>query len=83
MKTTSHHDAIAGARGEVDVLGVAGDAAVPPLDVAGHVLQHAVDALAGTVGAWGRGKGHGETQGNNRDRWETERGRREGERMCE
>lgn len=46
-----YHDAVAGARGEIDVVGVAGNAAVPPLNVAGHVLQHAVDALAGAVGA--------------------------------
>lgn len=44
-----HHDAVAGPRGEVNVVGVAGNAPVPPLDVEGHVLPHRFDALAGAV----------------------------------
>lgn len=51
-----YHDAVAGARGEIDIVGVAGNATVPPLDVASHVLQHTVDALAGAVSAWERAK---------------------------
>ena len=50
MRRASYHDAVAGPRGEVNVVGVAGHAAVSPLDVSGHVLTHRVDALTGTVG---------------------------------
>lgn len=45
-----YHDGFAGSGAEVDVVGVGGDPAVPPLDVARHVLPDALDPLAGTVG---------------------------------
>lgn len=48
----SYHDGVAGARGEVDVVWVGGDPAVSLLDVARHILAHALDALAGAVGSW-------------------------------
>lgn len=54
MRGDQYHDAVAGPRGEVNVVWVAGHAAVPPLDVAGHILAHRADALAGAVGACGR-----------------------------
>lgn len=47
----SHHNAIAGPCGEVNVVRVAGYAAIPSLNVAGHVPSHRVDALTGAVGA--------------------------------
>lgn len=50
----SHHNAIAGPCGEVNVVRVAGHTAIPSLNVVGHVPSHRVDALAGAVGAWRR-----------------------------
>lgn len=50
----AYHDAVAGPRGEVNVVWVAGHAAVPSLNVAGHILTHGVYALTGTVGTCGR-----------------------------
>lgn len=47
-----YHDGIAGPGGQIDVVGVRGDSAVPPLDVARHILTDALDALAGAVGTW-------------------------------
>lgn len=44
-----YHDGVAGSGGEVDVVGVGGDSAVPLLDVARHVLPDALDALARAV----------------------------------
>lgn len=45
-----YHNAVAGPSGEVNVVWIAGHAAVTPLDVASHILAHRVYALAGTVG---------------------------------
>ena len=50
MLCVTYHDGVAGAGGEEDVLMAGGDASVPLLDVAGHVLPDAFDTLAGTVG---------------------------------
>lgn len=47
--TSTYGDAVAGSRGQVDVVGVCGDAAVSPGDVGRHVLTDAVHTLAGTV----------------------------------
>lgn len=44
-----YHNAVAGPRGEVDVLWVTGNAAVSSLNVLGHILAHGVDALTGTI----------------------------------
>lgn len=49
-----YHDGIAGSGAEVDVVGVGGDPAVPPLDVARHILPDALDPLAGAVGPFER-----------------------------
>src|SRR4029434_7159299 len=35
--------------GEYDIVGVTGHPAIPTLDVPGHILPYALDALAGTV----------------------------------
>lgn len=45
-----YHNGITGPRGEVDVVGVGGDAPVPLLYVACHILTDAFNPLAGTVG---------------------------------
>lgn len=49
-----YHDGVAGAGGQVDVLGVGGDA-VALLQEPRHVLPHQLDAGAGAVGTWGHG----------------------------
>lgn len=41
----TYDDAIAGACGQIDVVRVARDAAVPMLDVAGHAVSNAADTL--------------------------------------
>lgn len=52
MISQSYHNGVTGPSGEVYVVGVGGYPTVPPLDVAGHVLADALDALAGAVGPW-------------------------------
>lgn len=45
-----YHDAVAGSRGEVDVVGVGRDPAISLLDVVRYILPDALDPLAGAVG---------------------------------
>lgn len=48
----SYHNSITGPSGEVYVVRVGGYPTISPLYVAWHILTHALDALAGTVGPW-------------------------------
>lgn len=50
MRGDLYHNAVAGPRGEVNVVWVAGHTAIPSLNVPGHILTHRVYALASAVG---------------------------------
>lgn len=52
MGCPTYSNAIASSSGQVDVVWVCRDTAIPPGDVGSHIFTDAVDTLAGTVRPW-------------------------------
>ena len=50
MREVLYHNAVAGPCGEVNVVWVTGNAAIPSLNVTGDILTYGLDALTGAVG---------------------------------